>query len=282
MAIALALALGLAHPLPAAGAPQAPAIQAPAIQVCHAMHPGAERLAASLSRRLLARMRFPRGVHVSLALRAEEHGVGCRIAGRRRTGSASIIKVALIAALGIKRADQGRGLSRAERVWARRAIRVSDNSSATRIWERLGGGSGFARYLDRLDMAATDPGPGTHWGRSLTSAVDQMGLLRTLQSRESAVPGRVRRLILRNMARVVSEQRWGISAGLAPGTAFAIKDGWVPLDTRGWRVNSIGIISATEGEYSLTILSDGNRSFSSGVRVVQRTARIVNRALDPS
>lgn len=217
--------------------------------------------------------------HWSLALRHQELGLRCTVRGTWRTESASIVKVAIVAALGMRRAEEGRGLSGSERVLARLALRQSDNAATYALWDRLGRAPGLRRFLPALRMRDTLPGPGTEWGRTMTSADSQLGLLRQLRARHSPVPRSIRVLILRHLRHVVPAQRWGMSAGLPAGTPFANKNGWRPGAPWGWRVHSTGVVWARTGTYELAILTNNNRSMAAGIRKVQRVARPVNRQL---
>lgn len=77
------------------------------------------------------------------------------------------------------------------------------------------------------------------------------------------------------MTRVVAGQRWGAPTGAPHGETVAVKNGWLPLATRGWRVHTTGVGLGSRS-YLMAVLSDGNPSMSYGVTTVSRAAQAIN------
>jgi hypothetical protein len=78
------------------------------------------------------------------------------------------------------------------------------------------------------------------------------------------------------MEHVVREQRWGVSAGVAPKATLALKNGWLPLaDAARWRVNSIGLIRGEHRNYVVAVLTDHNPSMQYGIDTIQQISRML-------
>jgi hypothetical protein len=60
-----------------------------------------------------------------------------------------------------------------------------------------------------------------------------------------------------------------------------VKNGWLPLATHGWRINSIGSFSGHGKNYMIVVLSDDNPTMAYGVDTVQDIAEVINHALNP-
>jgi beta-lactamase class A len=162
-------------------------------------------------------------------------------------------------------------------------ITISDNDSATRLWNEIGGGRGLANYIAAIGETGVRPYDGPFWGTSTASPVSLAVIL------ARAVFGDLlnenhRVLLLNLMAKVTASQRWGISAGLegegGSRSFVGIKDGWYPAEA-GWRVNSIGFVVGPEGRpfYTTAVLTNGQPSFSYGISTIEGAARQINAAL---
>ena len=123
----------------------------------------------------------------------------------------------------------------------------------------------------------THTSPQYHWGLTLTTAPDQVHLVKTLV-KCSALYGKRAAYGLHLMENVESDQRWGVSAGARneSGTTIALKNGWLPeTDERQWIINSVGWISGNGRNYVLAVLTDENPSMTYGVDTIEGVARIV-------
>ena len=80
------------------------------------------------------------------------------------------------------------------------------------------------------------------------------------------------------MADVVPEQRWGVFAPESPRVHVAAKNGWGPLPD-GYRLNSVGWVSADDREYQLAILSTSPPGFRYGRRTISEVAQICHAAV---
>jgi hypothetical protein len=178
------------------------------------------------------------------------------------------------------------GLSSYERELARRAIENSDNPAGYLLFLDLGGSRVLTRVAKRLGMRATVPGV---WDPTFTrtSAPDCVTLLRTLVS-----PGPLNRasraFALRLMRDVERDQRWGVGAVADKGSVFANKNGWLSIDDSNgpdgsddgrWAVTSAGVVTVHRQQLLLAVFTEHQPDFLTGVRLVQRLARVIAPAL---
>jgi hypothetical protein len=63
-------------------------------------------------------------------------------AGSAKFQTASIVKVNIVAALMVQRQAAGEALTSQERAWAQAALTVSDNDSATALYQAIGQSQG--------------------------------------------------------------------------------------------------------------------------------------------
>jgi hypothetical protein len=282
MAFGLAVALGaavLAGLAPAAAqasrAASSPAATASAV-CTSASHPA---LAARVSKGILAAMAGRSSV-VGLAVDDRVTGVTCKYHPHWHFDSASVVKVTILSALLRKLQQEHRSLTAAQRELATEMITVSDNDAASTLWAETGRPS-LQHFLDLAGMKETDLGPGGYWGLTEITAHDELTLLKLLTSKNSVLTTANRDYVLGLMARVVSYERWGVPAGAPTDVTVHVKNGWLPLATHGWRINSIGSFSGHGKNYMIVVLSDDNPTMAYGVDTVQDIAEVINHALNP-
>jgi hypothetical protein len=80
---------------------------------------------------------------------------------------------------------------------------------------------------------------------------------------------------MRLMRHVIPEESWGVSYGLAPGTDVALKNGWLPIATGDWEINSIGSVRGSGRRYVLAMLSHRNPTMSYGVETLDQVSSMV-------
>ncbi|HET9078773.1 MAG TPA: hypothetical protein VFN68_17690, partial [Acidimicrobiales bacterium] len=83
------------------------------------------------------------------------------------------------------------------------------------------------------------------------------------------------------MERVTPSQAWGVSAGAAPGSTVALKNGWLPVG-RHWTVNSIGWVDGAGRDYLISVLSEGEPTEADGITSIQTVARHAWSRLGPA
>lgn len=204
--------------------------------------------------------------------------VWCSYAGARTFDSASIIKATTVATMLWQAQKAGRALTATEQSWARAAITRSDNAAQSAMWAHVGYGAGVKKFLKAAKMNQTKVSPGGSWGLTQVTAHDQVVLLRVLAD-PGLLSGSRRNYELKLMRSVISSQRWGVPDGAPGGTTVANKNGWLPRATKGWRINSIGLITGSGHRYAIAIVSDTNPSMSAGVDRIEKVARAIHSVL---
>ncbi|MFF7882407.1 serine hydrolase [Streptomyces sp. NPDC020794] len=244
---------------------------------CTSQRPG---LAARLSKDIAGAL-HGRDRAAALALYDRTTGTSCSFRADTAFDSASVVKVTILGALLRQTMEQHRALTAREVELTTAMITKSDNDATNALWHQIGH-AGIQHFLSLAGMEDTVPGPKGYWGHTQVTAEDQLKLLRLLTSDNSVLDRDARTYVLRLMNRVVPEQRWGTPAG-APATATVqVKNGWLPRDTHGWRVHSVGVFTGGGHDYGMAVLSQDNRAMADGVATVEGAARAVNRDLNTS
>jgi beta-lactamase class A len=84
------------------------------------------------------------------------------------------------------------------------------------------------------------------------------------------------------MSNIDPSQDWGVSAGLAPGTAVALKNGWLPNESGIWQVNSIGYVNGDGRDYVIAVLTDGSSSEAAGIATIEGLSTLIWQELAPA
>ncbi|GKQ34823.1 serine hydrolase [Streptomyces sp. A012304] len=214
----------------------------------------------------------PDGARVSVAVldigSGESAGYGSGV-----FDTASIVKVDILAALLLQAQDEGRRLTAREEAYAAVMIRSSDNDAATALWKAIGGADGLDAANARFGLTDTVGGDGGLWGLTRTTAADQLTLLRQVFGDDSQLDEASRTYVQGLMGEIAAGQRWGVSAA-ADGTAWALKNGWLPRGTTGlWDVNSIGRVTVGGRVLLVAVVSDGNAALAAGIALVEAAAK---------
>ncbi|WP_326812045.1 serine hydrolase [Streptomyces scopuliridis] len=198
-------------------------------------------------------------------------GGGAWASGEDRTYvTASVVKVAVLAALLLRARDSGRWLTAGEERLAEAMIERSDNEAATALRAAAGGVAGLDAAHARLGMTRTSAAPA--WGLTRTTARDQLTLLKAVfggadPAASAGLDERSRRYLAGLMGRVVPGQDWGISA--AADGDWALKNGWLPRSDSGlWVVHSVGRVR----DCLVAVLSDGHTTKDAGIARVEEAA----------
>jgi beta-lactamase class A len=277
----IALACGTAVSAGMAGIPaNAAGDSVTAGTVCSAVSPSSgsrSALAEKLSRGILAALR-DRTSSVGLAVDDPGAGLACGLSASRHFDSASSVKATILAALLRKRMEEHRSLSGHERQLATEMITESDNDAATDLWYDVGRAA-MQHFLDLAKMTQTILGTGSAWGLTRITARDETLLLGLLNTKNSVLSVTARDYELWLMASVIPDQRWGVSAGAPAEVTVHLKNGWLPLPSGGWVINSVGCFDGPGRYYSIVVLTDGNPSMDYGIATIEGIARVVNRDL---
>ncbi|MFE4061742.1 serine hydrolase [Streptomyces sp. NPDC059096] len=195
--------------------------------------------------------------------------------------TASVVKVAVLAALLLRAQDAGRWLEPGEERLAEAMIERSDNEAATALRAAAGGVEGLDAAHARLGLTRTVAAPA--WGLTRTTAGDQLTLLKAVFDADTRPDApldvRSRRYLAGLMGRVVPGQDWGVTAARGAGTrtgatgrrgdGVALKNGWLPRSGSGlWVVHSVGCVD----DCLVAVLSDGHASKEEGIARVEEAA----------
>ena len=169
-------------------------------------------------------------------------------------------------------------------------IENSDNDAATAMLAKIGGPAALAAFDREAGLTGTVPStkrfiPGTSlpgWGLTTTTALDQVRLVRKFAYPSRLLSGPDRAYGLKLMEHIESDQAWGVSGGVPPGTTIALKNGWLPLAGAGWQINSIGWISGHGRSYVLAVLTDHDPSYQYGIDTIAHIAAKVYATLGPA
>jgi beta-lactamase class A len=205
-----------------------------------------------------------------------------------RQDTASIVKVEIMATA-LWQAQNGRPLSRAERVLMSAMIENSDNNAATELLTAVGGPGAVQRFDRLAGLYDTTPSrkkyiPGSNpplpgWGLTTTTAFDEVRLVSRFAYPNSVLTRASREYGLNLMRHVEPDQAWGVSGGsygALSGATVALKNGWLPhkLATNSdWQVNSIGRVSGNGRDYVLAVLTNHNPSETYGIDTINTLAR---------
>ena len=187
--------------------------------------------------------------------------------------TASIVKADILAVLLLQHQQLGTALTPGERQLAAAMIDDSDNAAASALWDAAEGGPGMLAGNAVLGLRATMPAIYGDWGMTTTTVTDQLRLLADLTSPRSPLSAPARGYELSLMRVVEAGQAWGVTAAASAGTRPAVKNGWLPAGPdRTWVINSIGVISHAGRPLLIAVLSSGQPSESSGIRLAQAAA----------
>ncbi|MBI0298802.1 serine hydrolase [Streptomyces sp. PRKS01-29] len=267
----------VAAPVAGAGAASATATATAPRPVCVSHQSG---LAGRLSKDIAGALRGRSGT-VAISLRDHATHTRCTLRANQRFDSASVVKVTVLATLMWDAQRHHRGLTQREKTLTKAMITKSDNASTSKLWKQLRP-SGVKAFLRAAGMDATAPGRDGYWGLTQITANDQERLLDLVTHANTVLTDASRGYVLTLMGKVIHEQRWGTPAGAPGGTRIHVKNGWLERSSHGWRVHSVGAFTGGGHDYTLTVLTQGNRTMKAGVATIEAVARAVHRDLNPT
>lgn len=189
--------------------------------------------------------------------------------------TASIVKATIMATLLWQSQISGHSLTLEEQNLMVPMIEVSSNTAATSLWFDAGGAAGIADFLHAAGMTQTQPGLNGYWGLTRTTALDQVRLLKLLAYPNEILDGTSRAHALRLMQNVEYSERWGISTGAPADATVALKNGWLPLPSVGWEINSIGYVNGDGRNYVVALLSCNNPTEAYGIQSLNGVSQLI-------
>jgi Beta-lactamase enzyme family len=219
---------------------------------------------------------------LTAAVYDEETGVTSLYRSGVAEDTASIMKVDILATMLAQSQAQGTGLSEAQQDLAQPMIEQSNDDDAQDLWDAEGGATAVGGFDRSAGLTQTTPDAAGYWGLSTTTALDQVELLKVVAFPNNVLTDASRAYELGLMSNVDADQSWGVSAGVAPGSTIAIKNGWLPLDSGGWQINSIGYINGDGRNYVIAVLSSGNATEAQGIDTIESLSTAVWQELAPA
>ncbi|MCI0544027.1 MAG: class A beta-lactamase-related serine hydrolase [Actinobacteria bacterium] len=196
---------------------------------------------------------------------------------RQRT--ASVIKVMVMAGTLLEAQNEGRPVSEWEMSQLTPMITESTNDEVRALWNHFGGSPWFREQGEIFGLTETriTADDGSSWGRTTTSARDQVELLRQVLIGEWGPLNAQSRLVAYYlMTSVVPSQTWGVTAGVPPDWVVAQKNGFA-----GIVINSVGWADepGPSPGYVVAILSQGWPDHPSGIAAVERVSLVIAEAM---
>lgn len=254
----------------------------PAVDTGAANAPGLGTAArARLTARLDAQL-AGQGRRLSVCVQDLRTGTAYGYGAHDQYPTASVVKLTLLVVLLLQAQEEGRELNAQERAGAEEMIRHSDNAVTNGFYAGIGFNDGLLHGAELLGMPRTQPDDRGVWGATRTTAADQVRLLRAVYTDDSPLTEDNRAYVRELMESVAPEQAWGASAAAEDGDTVGVKNGWVPLDSDGgrWVVNSTGYVTGPGREYLVSVLSEHQPDYVSGVESVEHAVAAVAEALE--
>lgn len=198
--------------------------------------------------------------------------------GRGRFRTASLVKVHFSALMLWQADSAGVPITEQQRSDIEQMLVRSENDPALRAYYALGGPPAIERGLARaFGETRIEIGERSFWGSSTTRPRDVVAVLRTVLSTDREASRRYA-LMHDAMARVIPEQRWGVTAMADRGSRPRVKVGWVDSPT-GWVVNSSGRVLVDGSPVFVSVMTDGNPSLEAGIAAIEDVVRPLDRVV---
>jgi hypothetical protein len=195
------------------------------------------------------------------------------------TGSS--IKVDILTTLLSQDQATGQSLTPDQQALSQAMIEDSDNDDAQTLWDQEGGAEAVENFDTTAGLTQTAPDSAGYWGLSSTTVADQVQLLRTLAYPNAVLTPASQSYVLGLMSHVESGQAWGVSAGPGANATVALKNGWLPIDSGGWQVNSEGYVNGDGRDYVIAVMTYG-ASEATGIATIEGLSSLIWQELAPS
>jgi beta-lactamase class A len=195
--------------------------------------------------------------------------------------TASIMKVDILATLLAQSQARGQALTPADQTLSQSMIELSDNDDAQDLWDSEGGAAGVQSFDTEAGLTQTTPDAAGYWGLSTTTAADQVQLMRTVAYPNGILSPASQSYELGLMSHVETDEAWGITSGPGADATVALKNGWLPLDSGGWQVNSMGHIDGDGRNYVIAVLTDGATE-ANGIATIEGLSGLIWQELAPA
>jgi hypothetical protein len=211
---------------------------------------------------------------ISVALYDRNSGQTVYVTKNTRAGweTASTVKLDILTDLLSKTGTSGK-LTSYQMSKARPMISVSDNSAATALWKVAGGTAGMNAFYRKLGMTSTSAGTDGYWGLTLTTALDQLRVLRAVAYPGPHLSANARATAAGLLDTVIPSQHWGLSAGVPSGVTVELKNGWLPHG-EGWVVNSLARVEGDGKDYVMAVYTRDSATERTGINTISGLSRL--------
>jgi hypothetical protein len=284
--IVVSVAGGSSHTAPNSHSGAKPTATATATAAHHvASHAtGATGATDPLSTRSVQRLLASREGKVSAAVENLTTGREWVLNPGARDQTASIVKANILEALLYQAQQNDTPLSDDVSDTAQGMIEASDNDDASDLWDAIGANTGLDAYDDKIGMTQTTGAAGGFWGETLTSAADQIKLLRQLALPHGVLSRASVKYQLSLMEDIDPGENWGVTGGVpSSGVTVALKNGWVPLTSNtDWEVNSIGWVHGDGHDYLVAVLTAHDPSEDYGINTIDAMSKDIYGTVGPA
>lgn len=194
---------------------------------------------------------------------------------RARFDTASIVKVTILSTLLWQSQKMGRPLSAQQQALAVPMIEESNDNDASALWAAAGSAAGIQKFLNAAGLRNVTPGPDGMWGLTLTTAADQVQLMKIVSFPNTLLTPASQQYLLNLMEHVIGWEAWGISAGPPDSATVALKNGWLPIGTDDWEINSMGQVNGSGRHYLIAVLTRDNPTEEYGIQTIQHISTLV-------
>jgi beta-lactamase class A len=216
-----------------------------------------------------------KGNHSAVSVLDRTTGVTVAVSEDKVFQTASIVKFDILATRLYQTQQNGTTLSSSQKAMAFKMITQSDNNAATALYSLDHGASGVTAANKAFGLK--DTVPNSSWGRTRTTAADQVRLLKGVFDPKGPLNADNPKYMLSLMSQVEKDQAWGITAAAtSAATGVYVKNGWVEMDAYGHMEgnNSIGRITEPGHDWLIATMSNYNRNDAAGEEILGALAKM--------
>ncbi|HEY1485976.1 MAG TPA: hypothetical protein VGF84_07715 [Micromonosporaceae bacterium] len=218
-----------------------------------------------------------KGGHSAVSVVDRTTGAGVSVNANRVFQTASIMKFDILATRLLQTQRAGQSLSSSQRGLAFLMITQSNNQAASSLYALDHTAGGVSAANATFGLKNTHPGLNGVWGKTHTTASDQIRLLSAVFDPKGPLNSANQKYMLSLMSKVEPDQAWGITAAKDDSaTGVYVKNGWDEMDAYGHMEgdNSIGRIIEPGHDWLIATMSNYNRTDPAGEKILGNLAKI--------
>jgi beta-lactamase class A len=218
-----------------------------------------------------------KGGHAAVDVVDRTTGATVAVNEDRTFQTASIMKFDILATRLLQTQKAGETLSSGQRGQAFLMITQSNNQAASSLYADDHTASGVSAANATFGLKNTHPGLNGVWGKTHTTAADQIRLLSAVFNPKGPLSSANQQYMMSLMAKVEPDQAWGITAAkTSDATGVYVKNGWDEMDAFGHMEgdNSIGRIVEPGHDWMIATMSNYNRTDTAGEKILGNLAKM--------